>query len=71
MPAPVHEFEHMFMANLVCYRDQTNHVFPVAITCGTSEPNDLEFLLETIQDLGHIMQDGFQYDDKTIRATLH
>ena len=29
---------------------------------GTSETNDLEFLLETIQDLGHIMQ----HDDKTI-----
>ena len=34
---------------------------PVAMTCGTSEPNDLEFLLETIQDLGHIMQHGFQW----------
>jgi len=46
-------------------------VFPVAISCGTSEPNDVEFLLETIQDLGHIMQHGFQYGDKTIQATMH
>ena len=61
----------MFMANLVCCHDQTNHVFPVAITCGSSEPNDLEFLLEIIQDLRHIKQLGFQYDDKTIQATLY
>ena len=46
-------------------------VFPVAITCGTSKPNDLEFLLETTQYLGHIMQHGFQYDDKTIQVTLN
>ena len=61
----------MFTVNHVCYHDPTNHVFPVAITCDTSEPNDVEFLLETIQDLGHILQHGLQYDDKTIQATLN
>jgi len=28
-------------------------------------------VLKNIQDLGHIMQDGFQYDDNTIQVTLN
>ena len=44
---------------------------PVAMTCGTFKPNHLEFLLETIQDLGDILQHGFQYDDHSGDSELY
>ena len=45
-------------------------VFPVAITCGRSKPDNLDFLRDTVADLADILQNGLQYQDKNIEVVL-
>ncbi len=45
-------------------------VFPVALTCGTTKPTDLEFLMETILDLKTILEKGLQDGDETFQVIL-
>ena len=45
-------------------------VFPVALCLGVSKPANLDFLVDTIQDLNQLLQHGLQCDDKTIQVKL-
>jgi hypothetical protein len=45
-------------------------VFPVALTFGNSKPHNLEFLHDTIQDLGELLQNGMEYNNRNIQVQL-
>ncbi len=45
-------------------------VFPVAITHGKLKPCNLDSLNDTIRELCHILQNGFQYEESTVHVTL-
>ncbi|XP_050719438.1 uncharacterized protein LOC127000064 [Eriocheir sinensis] len=45
-------------------------VFPVALTCGSSKPCNLDFLNDTIRELNDILQHGIQYEEFKIHVTL-
>jgi len=45
-------------------------VFPVALTFGESKPGNLEFLHDTIKDLGALLQNGMQYNNRNIEVKL-
>ena len=45
-------------------------VFPVALTLGKSKPSDLDFLLDTIQDVQNLLRDGFYVQENHYNVTL-
>ena len=45
-------------------------VFPVALTYGNSKPLDLEFLKDTVHDLGFILRQGLVYKGKAYSVSL-
>lgn len=45
-------------------------VFPVALTLGTSKPDNLDFLNETINELDLILQQGITFNEKLIQVNL-
>ena len=45
-------------------------VFPIAVTCGKSKPENLDFLQDTVEELSQILQNGLQYEGRDVRVTL-
>lgn len=45
-------------------------IFPVALTCGSSKPSNLDFLQDTITDLDQILNNGYVDNNKTINVIL-
>ena len=45
-------------------------VFPVALAYGSTKPRDLEFLEDVVKDLGHILSDGLQDENRVLSVTL-
>lgn len=49
---------------------QPVHVFPVALCCGSTKPNNLDFLTDTITDLNELLMQGFIFDECLITVSL-
>ncbi|KAL2101377.1 hypothetical protein ACEWY4_003138 [Coilia grayii] len=45
-------------------------VFPVALTCGTSKPADLDFLTDTTNELSDLLREGIVYEGRNIAVNL-
>jgi len=45
-------------------------VFPIAITCGKSKPENLDFLHDTVEELSQILQNGLQFGETNMQVTL-
>ena len=45
-------------------------VFPVALTCGTSKPANLDFLTDTVSDLGNLIHHGLEFHGRTLQVKL-
>ena len=45
-------------------------VFPVALTFGCAKPVDLEFVKDTVRDLGDVMQNGLEFENRIIQVNL-
>jgi hypothetical protein len=45
-------------------------VLPFAVTCGGSKPSNLDFLVDVINDLKELMQNGLQIDDTVLNVYL-
>ena len=45
-------------------------IFPLALLCGETKPANLDFLQETVNDLGLLVQNGIECDERTIRVTV-
>lgn len=45
-------------------------MFPITVTCGTSKPENLDFLKDTVGDLQKILQNGLQYEGRNVEVTL-
>ena len=43
--------------------------FPLALLCET-KPANLDFLQETVNDFGLLIQNGFECDERTIQVTV-
>ena len=45
-------------------------IFPLALLCGETKPANLDFVQETVNDLGLLIQNGLECDERTIQVTV-
>ena len=45
-------------------------IFPLALLCGETKPANLDFLQETVNDLGLLIQNGLECDERTIQVVV-